>query len=119
MCRRTAEQCRSLICLDVKVGSTDEHRLLVPALSHTHYLLSAKEVPVQLCCGSNDVSLFQARRIGFRTLLVLVRARRKDWRLQMNIGRGVTLVPLLRSFGSEARELLYQGDQFLGRSGGC
>src|SRR6266567_2092557 len=96
---------RALICLDVKVGGTDEHRILVPALSHTRYLLGAKEVPVQLCCRSNDVSLFQAHRLGFRDVPVLVRARRKDWRLQMNIGQGVTLVPLLRSFGSEAREL--------------
>src|SRR6266700_7705519 len=71
---------RPLICLDVKVGGSDEHRIVVPALSHTRYLLSAKEVPVHLCCRSNDVSLFQAHRIGFRDLLVLVRARRKDWR---------------------------------------
>jgi lipopolysaccharide biosynthesis protein len=93
------------ICVDVETIRSGTHRILIPAISRTFYLVSTKSAPVRIVCRSEGVEAFQLHRIGFRDLFVLVRARRKDWRLQMKIGQGLSLVPLLRGFGREAKKL--------------
>jgi lipopolysaccharide biosynthesis protein len=93
------------VCVDVETPGVGARRIVMPAASRTFYIVSTKSTPARLRCISEDVDLFELHRIGFRDLLLLVRARRKDWRLQMKIGQGLTLVPLLTGFGHEARKL--------------
>jgi lipopolysaccharide biosynthesis protein len=102
---RREEAAWPFLYIDVEGTGSVARRIAVPALSRTYYLLRVPSPPFRLICQSKHVGFFQLHRIGFRDLFVLIRARRKDWRFQMNMGEGVTLVPLLRGFGYQGRKL--------------